>query len=95
MIEITKQNENFTLTETTDLYEIKGNVSRDAAGSLNLYFNINTLEGNYIGDCHYSVYAENNTVNFGVNCSEVNREQVTTYADAVIDSVLAHFKQAV
>lgn len=91
-MEITKQNENFTLTETTEVYEIRGSISRDSAGSLNIHFSINKLDGDYIGDAHYNSYVENDHVNFGVTCSEEIREEITACADTVIDSVIKYFK---
>ena len=94
-MEITKQNENFTLTETTEVYEIRGNISRDSAGSLNIHLNISTLDGGHVGDAHYNSYVENDRVNFGVTCSEEIREEVTACADTVIDSVIEHFKSTI
>lgn len=91
-MEITKQNENFTLTETTEVYEIRGSISRDGAGSLNIHFNISKLDGDHVGDAHYNSYAENDRVNFGVTCAEEIREEITACADTVIDSVINHFK---
>lgn len=90
-MEIIKQNESFVLTDTTDVYVMNGNVNREASGTINVYFNVNTVGDEYVGDCHYSAYPENNTVNFGVNCSETNRDELTAYADTVIDSVLEYF----
>lgn len=90
-MEITKQNETFTLTETTDVYEIKGNISRDNNGSLNVHFSFNKIDGEFVGDGHYSKYADNERVNFGVNCPEEIREEIAECADLVVDSVLAHF----
>lgn len=91
-MEIIKQNESFALKETTAQYEMSGNVSREVSGSLNLYFNVNTVEGTRVGDCHYNKYGESGDVNFGVNCSEENRDALTEYADTVVDSVLSYFK---
>ena len=91
-MEITRQNETFNLKETTEVYEMNGGVSRETSGSLNVYFTVNNLEGMLIGDCTYSKYSESDNVHFSVNCSEENREALSTYADTVIDSVLDYFK---
>lgn len=91
-MEIIKQNESFTLKETTEQYEMSGSVSREVSGSLNMHFNVNSVNGERVGDCHYNKYGEAGDVNFGVNCSEENRDALTAYADSVVDSVLEYFK---
>ena len=91
-MEIIKQNESFKLKETKGLYEMSGTASRDVSGSMNINFNVNKSGEERFGDCHYSKYGESNNVNFSVNCSEEHRDELTTYADSVIDSVLAYFK---
>lgn len=90
-MEITKQNETFNLKDSTEMFEINGNVSRDVSGSINIHFSINKSNGEHIGDCHYNKYSENSNINFGVNCSEANRDEVTEYADGIVDAVLSHF----
>lgn len=90
-MEIVKQSESFTLKDTTEVFEMSGSVSREVSGSLNLYFNVNKIDGERVGDCHYNKYGEANEVNFGVNCSEDNRDELTEYADTVVDSVLTYF----
>lgn len=91
-MEIIKQNESFILKETTEAFEMNGNVNHDVSGSLSLHFNVNNLNGERVGDCHYSKYVEAGDVNFGVNCSEENRDNLIAYADTVVDSVLEYFK---
>lgn len=91
-MKITKKNETFNLVDVTDVFETSGNITCDASGSINIHFNVRRPEGEHIGDCHYNKYGEANNVNFGVNCSEENRDELTAYADTVIDSILAHFK---
>ena len=93
-MEITKQNETFNLKDTTELYEMSGSASRDAAGSINIHINVNSVDGNRVGDCNYNKYGENGEINFGVNCAEENRDELTAYADTVVDSVLEYFKSA-
>lgn len=91
-MKITKQNETFNLTDTTEVFVMEGNIIRDNFGTLNIHFNVNAVGGDIVGDCHYNKYGDTATVNFSVNCSEENREALTVYADTVIDSVLEHFK---
>jgi hypothetical protein len=93
-MEIVKQNESFILKDSTELYEMSGSASRDVSGSLNVHINVNSVNGERIGDCHYNKYGEGSEVNFGVNCSETNRDALTEYADVVVDSVLEFFKTA-
>ena len=93
-MKITKQNETFNLVDATDAFEMTGTASRDAAGSINVHFTVNKVGGDRVGDCHYNKYGENDTVNFGVSCSEENRESLATYADTVVDSVLEYLKEA-
>jgi hypothetical protein len=89
---IVKYNESFTITDSTDKFEIKGDIARSMSGSLNIRFNVNTITGEYFGDCHYNKYAENNTVNFSINCPEENRDEFTEYVNTIINSVLNYFE---
>ena len=89
---ITKLTENFSLIESTDAFEMNGNITRESNGNLNVYFTMARPGGDVVGDCHYNKYGENTNVNFGVNCPEANRDEVTAYADTVIDSVLEYLK---
>ena len=91
-MEIVKHNETFTLKDVTDVFEMSGNVSAEATGSLHIHFSVNNSKGLRVGDCHYDKYADNENVNFGVNCAEDVREELLAYSDSVIDSVLEHFK---
>ncbi len=94
-MKITKQNETFSLADTTDVFEMRGSASHDVTGSLNINFSVNKVGGEYLGDCNYSKYAESTNVNLGMNCPEEVREEFTTYADSVIDFVLEHFNTLV
>lgn len=91
-MEITRSNESFVLTETTDLYTISGSVSRDVNGTLNIHFTLNTTEGNRAGDCYYNVYGENAEVSFGVNCREELRNEIYEHSNALVSSVIDYFK---
>lgn len=90
-MKITKQNETFSLVDTTDVFEMRGSASQDVNGSLYINFSVNKVGGEYLGDCNYNKYADAPNVNLGVNCPEEAREEFTTYADSVIDFVLEHF----
>lgn len=92
-MEIIKQNESFTLKDTTETFEMIGSANREVSGSLNLHFNVNKVGGERVGEGHYNKYGETSDVNFGVNCSEENRDELLAYADTVVDSVLAYFKE--
>lgn len=91
-MEIIKQTETFKLVDTTDAFEMSGNATREASGALNVYFSVNKVSGEAVGNCNYNKYAESETVQFGVNCPEENRDELTAYADTVIDYVLEYFK---
>jgi hypothetical protein len=93
-MEIIKQNESFSLEDTNGSLVMTGSAIREVSGSLNIYFSVSKGEGKRVGDCHYNKYGENEEVNFGVNCSEENRDELTAYADTVVDSVLEFFKSA-
>lgn len=91
-MEIIKQTETFNLVDTTDAFTMSGNATKEASGALNIYFNVNKVSGETVGNCHYNKYAESESVQFSVNCSEENRDELTVYADTVIDYVLEYFK---
>ena len=90
-MDIIKTGESFTLKDTTDLFEINGNINKDVNGSINVNFSINKIEGDYVGDVHYHKYGESESTNFGVNCKEADRTTIVAYADTLIASVLEHF----
>ena len=94
-MEITRQNETFTLKDTTDVYEMNGSVSRDFMGTLNVNFSVTRLEGERVGDCYYNKYTDADTIHFDLNCPESNRKELAAYADTVIDSVLAHLESLI
>jgi predicted class III extradiol MEMO1 family dioxygenase len=87
-MEIVKQNESFTLKDSNEVYELNGSINRSISGSLNIHFSVNQVEGGRVGDCSYNKYSESGDVNFSVNCVEGKRDEFTSYADTVIDSVL-------
>ena len=87
-MEIVKHSEIFNLTETTELFEISGNVSCEVSGGMNIHFTVSKLGGEHLGNCHYNKTKDSADVNFGVNCPEEVREDLTVCADAIISSVL-------
>lgn len=91
-MEIIKQSESFNLKDNNGTFEMSGTVSREVSGSINIHFNVNRLSGEYVGDCHYNKYGEDSKVNFGINCNEEVRDELTSYTDTVIDSILEYFK---
>lgn len=91
-MEIIKQSESFNLKDTNETFEMSGTVSREVSSSINIYFNVNRLSGEYVGDCYYNKYGEDSNINFGVNCAEEVRDELTSYTDTVIDYILEYFK---
>lgn len=91
-MEIIKQSESFNLKDANETFEMSGTVNREISGSLNIHFNVNRLNGEYVGEGHYNKYGENSNINFGINCDEKVRDELTSYTDTVIDSVLEYFK---
>jgi hypothetical protein len=47
-MEISKLNDLFILTDTTDAYITTGDISRDTEGTLNIHFNVNRVDGTYL-----------------------------------------------
>jgi hypothetical protein len=94
-MEIVKQNETFILTDTTEVYETSGTISKEASGAFNVHFNVKNKEGERVGDCHYNKYGEGDSVNFGVSSSEEVREALTTYANELVESAIEYFKPTI
>jgi hypothetical protein len=92
-MEIIKQNETFLIEEINDTYETKGSITYEAKGSFNMHFNVKNLEGESLGDCQYHKYTDSNSVNFNVYCEEAVREELLTYANTVVSSVLEYFNK--
>ena len=91
-MEIVKQSESFDIKDTNEIFEMFGNITYDIYGSLNLQFNINRIEGDRVGYCHYFSQAENGDANLNINCSEKDRNEVIAYTNSIIDQILTHFK---
>lgn len=97
MIEITKQNETYQISDTADNgWVMSGTASKDTNGSLNIYFQVNKQESEenvLIGNCNYSKYVDSDRVNLNYDVEEANRDEFAAYVDTVIDTVLAHFSE--
>lgn len=90
-MELTKTNENFNLTDTTEQgWTLNGNASKDTEG--NIYINgiINSELGEPVGNIYYHKPAEGR-MNLNLEVSEANRDVFSAYADSVIDFVLSQF----
>ena len=94
-MEIVKQNEVFNLKDTTDLFEMQGEATLSTSGSLHINFYVSNADHSNLADCYYNKYVEDNKVNFGVTCAEDFRKSFIEYAEAVIASVVEHFKSIV
>lgn len=97
MIEITKQNETYQISDTADNgWIMSGTANKDSNGALNVYFQVNkqeSEENTLIGNCSYSKYVDSDRVNLSYDVEEANRDEFATYVDTVIDAVLAHFSE--
>lgn len=99
MVEITKQNETYQISETTeDGWSMQGNASKDTNGSLSMSFQVNKSEDlggsdSNIGNCNYTKFSGSDRISLNYDVDESNRDKFATYIDTVIDSVLAHFSE--
>lgn len=91
-MEISKLNDIFNLTDTTDAYNTTGNISRDVEGTLNIQFNVNRVDGTYLGDCSYSKYPSSTTAHFSISCSDSDRLEHLSYSTTLVEDVLKHFE---
>lgn len=98
MIEITKQNENYQISDTAENgWSMMGTASKESGGSININFSVSDpsgLEDNQaIGNCSYSKYDSSDRVSLSYDVDEANRDEFATYVDTVVDAVLAHFSE--
>lgn len=91
-MEISKLNDIFNLTDTTDAYNTTGNISRDVEGTLNIQFNVNRVDGTYLGDCSYSKYPSSPIAHFSISCSDSDRLEHLSYSTTLVENVLKHFE---
>ena len=91
-MEISKRNDSFNLTDSTDAYSASGDISRDVEGTLNIHFNVNRVDGAYLGDCSYSKYPSSTTAHFSISCSDSDRLEHLSYSTTLVENVLKHFK---
>lgn len=91
-MEISKLNDIFNLTDTTDAYNTTGNISKDVEGTLNIQFNVNRVDGTYLGDCSYSKYPSSPIAHFSISCSDSDRSEHLSYSITLVEDVLKHFE---
>lgn len=93
-MEITKQNETYTIQDNIpEGWSLLGSASKSINGDVAINFNI-SKPGELIeeiGTFNYDKSINNSRVNVTFNVSEADRDAFITYADTVIDTVLAHF----
>lgn len=93
-MEITKQNETYSLSDVTvEGWTMTGSANKSVEGEISLNFNV-TKTGELaemVGDYNYMKPASNDKININCNVSEADRDSFMTYADTVIDTVLAKF----
>lgn len=95
-MEIVKQNETFSLSDlTADGWSMTGSANKAVGGDLSLNFSVSKpgelMEE--IGDFNYIKPFSNSKININCNVAEINRDKFMTYADTVIDTVIAHFSK--
>lgn len=100
MVEITKQNETYQISDLTEEWSMQGTASKDTSGSLSITFQVNKINSDSmsdaninIGNCNYSKFSNSERVSLNYDVDESNRDKFTTYIDTVIDSVLTHFSE--
>lgn len=91
-MEISKLNDIFNLTDTTDAYITTGDINKDVEGTLNIHFNVTRVDGTYLGDCSYSKYPSSNTAYFSISCSDSDRSEHLSYSTTLVENVLKHFE---
>lgn len=92
-MEITKQNETFTISEKTENgWNMNGSFSVETNGNLNMNFSVNDELSAHIGNGSYSTYSGSEQVSVNYNVAEENRDEFTAYMDTVIDTVLERAK---
>lgn len=89
---IAKQHESFTLTDSTDTFEMHGNVTYEVSGGLNIHFRIFNFDDEDLLICSYSKYPDTAQVTFSISASDENRDELTPYVNAVVAYVLEQLK---
>lgn len=91
-MDIVKHNETFLLTDSTEAFTMNGSVTYEVSGGLNIQCNLINPEGEYIGNCSYYKYVDNDKAHFNINAPEERRAEFAAYADTVIASVFEYLK---
>lgn len=91
-MEISKLNDIFNLTDTTDAYITTGDVNKDIEGTLHIHFNVTRVDGTYFGDCSYSKYPNSTITHFSISCSDSDRLEYLSYSTALVENVIKHFE---
>lgn len=92
-MEITKQNENYNITDTTSNgWSVSGSATKEESGSVSINFTANTDLGS-VGYMNYYKPVDTDVISANYTVSEANRDEFCTYADTVIDTVLTKFAE--
>lgn len=90
-MEIVKKHEVYNISDTSENgWEMTGSASKNSEGSLDINFSV-SKQGESIGNAGY--YGQSSSISVNFSTTESNREDFTTYVNAVIDTLINHFTE--
>lgn len=90
-MEIIKQDEHFTLKDTTEQgWTVTGSASKNAKGSISMLLDAVTFLDEFVGHVFYKK-SEDQLLEIQYNVPEKYKAEFMTYVDSVVDFVLSQF----
>lgn len=91
-MELKKINENYTITDSTEVWNVSGNVNKESNGVIRINIAVNMLDnGNHVGNFNYNIY-EGSNVNVSFDCPQETDEALFAYGNSLVDQIIAQLK---
>ena len=91
-MELKKINENYTITDSTEVWNVSGNVNKESNGVIRINIAVSMLDnGNHVGNFNYNIY-EGSNVNVSFDCPQKTDEALFAYGNSLVDQIIAQLK---
>ena len=86
-MELKKTSESYNIIDSTESWNISGNVNSYESGMIQINISINAISGEYIGNFNYTINEQNNvSVNF--DCGRKVDDALFAYGNALVDQIV-------
>lgn len=87
-MELIKVSENYRITDSTELWNVSGNVNKNKSGMTQISISVNANSGEYIGNFNYTINEQNN-VNVSFDCGKDQDDALFEYGNTLVDQIVS------